>query len=340
MAVKAVSYIKGDTSGRFPLSFSGLNIIDTDSFDGGFYVLADSELTLYDRDGNERFKLQHEYTSPAVAKSDKRLIFFDRGGTEYSVLNKRGFVLEHKKADGAVIAAAIDDSGAYALSVRSDAATSTLCVFDKSDTKVFEWNCAYSHVSSIALTDGGKTVAVAAIGAENGNSITELSIFGVEYSEPLYSEKLADICVLKMYYPSSGRLFVLSDSGVFTIRKNSEKTQVLDCFSAELSGFSYAPEGRSALSLVKYGGSDLCELYGFNRKGETVFKAVVNSEPVSVFTDGKFYLLLCGNTIYVYNKKGEGAGEQAVNAGADDVFLSGTYIYCRTGEILERYSLY
>lgn len=335
ISARVRAYISGDGGGAFPIHISAVNTLDADSCGGGFYVLSDTDIKLYDCAGVCKLTKEHGFTSPAVSTGEYATFVYDRSGTDYLLIKKDKVVSEGKSKDGNILTAAAGN-GKRAFAVRSANATSSLYVTDRADKDVFIWNCAYGHIISVALSGNGKNVASASVSAVDGDVVSAVHIFGFDYSEELFTHTFEGEAVLRIKYLTGKLLYIFTDRGIYTVKGNKELTAVKNYYSSELGFYSDSDNGVSALALTKYGGSNLCELYVCGKRGQELFSKEIEADVSCVHTNGKYVFLLADKSVLVYNLKGELLNEIKSDMRFDSIFANGGYVYLRSSDKIER----
>ncbi len=334
------AYILGDDGQEFPVSINTMSTQKTDLYDFGFYVLSDMDIKLYDFSGSLKLTKQHSYGSPAVADGKNGILLYDRNATEYMLIKKYKVVKQDRSKDGDILTASEGKNGNLALSVRSGDSTSMLYVKDRSGEDIFIWKCAYEHIISVALSDNGKYVSSASIGAKDGDIVSSVHIFGFDYKEPLFVHTFTGETVIKLRFLSDRLLYIFTDSGIYTVKSNKEIEKIKGFDKSELGFYSESEKGVSVLALTKYGSSNLCELYACGRRGKTLLSKEIEADVSGVHTNGKYIFLLADDAVLVYNLKGELLNNIELGMKIERLFGNNRYVYlCAPDKIGRAFAL-
>ncbi len=334
------AYVLGDDGGEFPLTVDSDNLVSLGACSGGFYVLSDNDLKMYDEAGELKLTKTHTFALPAVSAGDGCLLVFDRGGSGYMAVKNYKVTAEDNAKDGNILTMQRGNNGETAVSERCDEATSRLYVTDKRGEQIFIFNCAYEHIISVSLSDSGKYIAAASVGASNGDVTSTVHVFGVDYSDELYSHTFDGVTVLSVRYLSNKLLYIFTDSGIYTLKGLKELTQIKSFYSSELGYRSSAENGVTALALTKYGGSNLCELFVTGQKGKELCSVQLEQSVSDLFTDGKYVFLLAEDSVLVYNLKGACISQMPLTVKTEKVFGSSRYVYLYSlGQINREYAV-
>ena len=339
MGTRLAEKLGSGSSDAFPVRLDDTEEYSAGITGKGFYVLTDHNIRLYASDGELLVTHSFVFELPAVTVLGNELLVYDRGGTGFFIINGTSVSKEHT-ADDSIITAALGSRGNYALSIRSDSATSTLCMFNKANEPAFIWNCAYEHIVSIDLAGDGKHIAALSVGAENGDAVSVLHVFSFEYTDELYSYSFPGITALKVMYLTNKRILIMTDAGLYICEDQAEPVVLKACYASELDCFSFAQNGVFAQTLTKYGGSNMCELSAYDKNGEELFTVSPGSTALSLHTNGKYIFLLAESGIMVYNLKGELVGSSTPEFEAATVFGNGSYVFsCTLGGICRDYAV-
>lgn len=326
LLTRAKTSVSGD-SGRFPVTINTESTLCTDIIGKSIILLTTENVTVYSPSGKITYSQPHIYAKPGISVNGDRAVVFDRGGKGYMLLTDEELVYEGT-ADNTIISAEYGDNGNYALGTRAKTATSALTVYDKNNKAVFQWNCAYEHIVSIALSDNGKYVGVAVMGAENGEVFTTVQYFGVDYKEPLNTQKIKGSSPFDLAFTSYNMLTLLTDKGVYTINRKAEKYEApLTYYSTEFNACDFSDKGNYIVSLAKYGSENVFEILLFKPKGDIKTTISADYEIKSVCMSDKYIFALAENLIIVYNFRGDIVSEIKLKGDAHSLVATDDFIF-------------
>lgn len=289
---------------RFPILISTESTVCSEVLGDSILLLTTENVAVYSPNGKMSFSQPHVYTKPGLSVNGNKAVVFDRGGTGFMLIDDDGVVYEGK-ADNAIISAEYGENGTYALGTRVESATSSLTVFSKSHKTVFKWNCAYENIVSISVSDNGKYVGVVALGAENGQLLTNVQYFGVDYKEPLNTQTITGAVPFDVEFTGYNTLTLLTDVGLYTINRKDEKyIETLKYYSSEFNSCAVSENGKYLVCLAKYGSENVFEIQLFSGKGK--LKTTIEADfPIkNVCMSEKYIFALSENAITVYNYSG------------------------------------
>lgn len=329
------SAISGDNS-RFPIAVNTDSLLGTYVIGDGILVLTTDNVAVYSVKGKLLFSQPHVYAKPGVSVSGDRAAVFDRGGKNFMLLTDKKITHEGT-ASGTVITAEYGKNGSYALATRSQNATSTLTVYNKNNKTVFQWNCAYEHIVAVSLSDNGKYAGVAVMGAENGEIFTTVQYFGFDYKEALNTQKIAGASALDLAFTSYGKLTLITDTGVYTVGKSSEKyEETLKYYSSEFNSCDICEKGDFIVALAKYGSENVFEIKLFKPKGELKTTISADYEIKNVCMSDKYIFALGENSINIYNFGGDIVSEINFKGDAQALLPTDGYVFVLSRDKISR----
>ena len=326
VTARVKSGISGDGE-RFPVAINTESTICTDIIGDNIILLTTENVAVYSPHGKLLFSQPHIFAKPGLSVNGKKATVFDRGGTGFMLLTDEKLVYEGQ-AENTIITAEYGENGSYALGTRSKTATSALTVYGKSHKVAFQWNCSYEHIVSIALSDNGKYVGAAVMGAENGGIFTTVQYFGIEYKEPLNTQKITGATALDLDFTAYNVLTLLADNGVYKVERKAEKYEAISTYySAEFNSCDISDKGNFVVSLAKYGSENVFEISVYKPKGKVKTIITANYEILSVYMSGKYIFALSDNKIVVYNLNGNQVSEIEIKGEVTSLLPTDDFIF-------------
>ena len=324
--VRAKTAVSGD-SDRFPISINTESTLNTDIIGESIIVLTTENVAVYSPKGKLVYSQPHAFSKPGISVNDDKAVVFDRGGKGFVLLTDKKVVYEGT-ADNTIISAEYGKNGSYALGTRAQSATSALTVYNKSNKVEFQWNCAYDHIVSITLSDNAKYVGAAVMGTENGEIYTTVQYFGVDYKEPLNTQKIIGVAPFELSFTKYNTLTLLTDKGIYTInRKAEEYTETMTYYSTEFNSCDIDESGRYIVSLAKYGSENVFEILLFKPNGKLKTTISADYEIKSVYMSSDYIFALANNKVVVYNGSGKVVSEISFKGDAHSLLPTDDYVF-------------
>ena len=331
-----VSSLVTQDSDNFPLSVNSDSTVNTVILGDSFLVLTTENFSVYSQSGKLKYSQPHNYSSPTVSVNGDKAVVFDRGYKSFCLINEKKVVYS-AEAGNPIICAEYGGSGNYAIGTRGEDSTSKLTVYSATNKVLFQWNCAYEHIVSIALSPNGKFAGVAVVGAENGDIFTKVEYFGFDYLEPLNSQLISGVAAFDLTFTATNTLTLFSNSGVYVVTKKGEAYEtVAEYYSTEFNSFDCSDNGKYIVSLAKYGSANNYVIYHYSSKGKLKAEISVSHPVKDVVMSDKYIFALAENFILVYNLNGREISRIEIKGDAGSIFATDKYIFINSLDKLSR----
>jgi len=311
----------------------GLNyedVIDMKPYGSGLAVLTNTEVIYIDSSSNVKDRRSHNYKAPAMKIEGARLLLFDRQSEDYRIEKDSGIVFD-SSAESTIITAEIGKRGRCAIAHRGDYATSVLSVYNSVNELIFKWSCEKEHIVDIALSDNGKRVAVAVLGAKDGEIYSKLFVFDIRYKDPIAVFEFDGVSLFSVEY-KGGKRFAAAGDRLLCFVNGDKKEDVKTYSPYELCGYSPIKKGISALCLSKYGNTSDNEITVFDKKGRAIYDTTVK-EKVRHFSASEHYVsVLLPDRAESFNKKGEKVANIITDSDGIKIVQNGSSLYILTRE--------
>ena len=311
----------------FPLTVNTDSTLDMEIIGESIILLTTENVAVYSPNGRMTYSQPHVFTKPAISVDDDRAVVFDRSGKGFMLINEDGVVYEGC-ADNTIITAEYGEKGFYALGTKSEGATSTFTIYNKRNDVVFRWNCAYEYIVSIALSDNGRYAGVAVLGAEKGEVFTSVQYFGLEYKEPLNTQKIIGASPFDLEFTGYNRLTLLADNGAYIIERKSDKYEkVIDYYSTEFNSCDMSANGDFIVSLAKYGSKNDFRINFFKPNGKLKKEISVSDDIITTCISEKYIFALSEEHIRVFNYGGREVSKIDFKGEAYTIFSTDDFVF-------------
>ncbi len=328
-------YMEKLSSGNgYPYDISSENLKNVYPSDSNIILLTDVYARILSPGAKMKLNVQHNYSAPVVDANGSRFIIYDRDSKHYRVVNGKT-ISDQMEAEGNILTCDMAGNGSFAVASRSAQTASTFTVYDRKFNEVFKWNSSSDHIIDVALTDNGKYVAVAALGAEKGEVYSKVLIFNVKSSEALGEFKFSGTAIADLHFTAREYLYITGDNMFTIIDKNKSEIKSQETFeSGSLKFVSVGENGETAVMFSKYGSDNTGTVKYYSYKGEESFAFDSKASIYAVAAGKNKFAVYYGDEIIVYNNKGEEKEKIKCTADYDKIFYAGSEIYlCRTGRI-------
>ncbi|MBO7690300.1 MAG: hypothetical protein J6T14_05645 [Clostridia bacterium] len=312
------------TGEGYPYKVNSSSVEKVDVLNGDIYILYKNRTVTLDGSAKEIRSFEHAYAKPAVYISPDRALVYDRGGHKYRVENRTELLHEGKTGEGEdIITACLGRKGNIALATLSGSATSRLTVWNSTyKDKQFVWNCADYTITSVALSENGRYVAVSVLGVKDGTTYSKIYVFDFEYSDPVSETEYPGTAILAVDFSENDTVVGVGDDKLVFL-KNLKKNTEMSYGTSSLSAFTFSPNGHTYLVLAEYGSSNHQLLQGYSSSGRKSFEEPYDTYIKSVYASDTRVSVLTGEYADIYGLGGTRHRAREVGPAAIQAFTNG-----------------
>lgn len=319
--------------GTYSAGFGTAEYSEQDSMSFAMYrgelaVIGNRTLRMYNSKGEENRSYELGYAEPALASSDKYLLAYNIGTTDYSVYTSIARV-HNGNASGKIECADVNDEGDQLLVCRSDQTKYVVSTYDSSFRSVANYY-KNRYVTSAALGNDGRVV-IASFGAESGGFDCEIELYydGADKPESVYTA--AGVFPVRCGIWDDGGYFVIctdrilffTDKGALV--KSTESVAGYEAFSV-FDGADGALAVASADSVL--GGSS--DVFVFDMNGDLLYNSNVGGSVSSLAVSKGTVYALAGGSAYMLPIRGGDVLSVDVRDGGGVLLPSGdSAVLCR-----------
>ncbi len=321
----------------FPHKINSSSVRHMDVLNGNLFIVTDEKTISLDTTAKQVKGTQHTYSNPDLKINGGKAIVFNRNDNRYRVENRTetlfsGETPEEEK----IITCAIGSSGNIAIATLAESSTSKLTVLNRNyNEEVFVWNCAHDSIVAVSLSPNGKLVAVAVLGARDGEIYSKVSIFNFQYSTPVAEFEYPGTAMLDINFTTNDNVVVIGDNMTSFI-KNLEKEESLKYGTSVLSAYTFSEDGDTVLVLSEHGSTNSEALTCYNSSFSVDFEEKYTSNVKALYAADDKVAVLLDDRALVYRGNGNLHKEYEADVAAISIFNVGrnTYIYS-IGEIVK-----
>ena len=308
----------------YPCQINSSSVKKVDVLNGDVYILYNDRSVTLDGSAKEIRSFEHSYATPAVSISPDRALVYDRGGNRFRVENRTETLFESKTPDGEeIITARIGKKGNIAFGTLSDSAASRLTVWNSNySEKQFVWNCSDYSITSTALSDNGKYVAVSVLGVKDGATYSKVYVFDFSYSDPVSETEFPETAILAVNFSDNDTVVCVGDDQIAFL-KNLKKKTAIEYGTSTLSTFAFSPNGHTFLVLADYGSQNHQLLQGYGDSGKKSFEEPYDVHIKSVYASDSRVSVLTDDYVDLYGLGGTRHRAREVGPNAILAFTNG-----------------
>lgn len=312
------------------------SVISMRAFGNGVVLLTDTAVTYLSENGEISADDTHTFTSPAMNVCDSRLIIYSRL-SEGVRTEKNCKVMKEMTASSALLTCAMGKKGNYAVCTLNDNGyASRLKVYDSENKQVFEWGCAADYITSAALSENGKYIAVTVMGASQAESYSKVFLFDFAYGTEKYSVTIPAAAAYAVSFADKKNVLVSADNGVHKIDFEGNDTVLLSCLSGQMERSDICSGGLSAFCVSGGAENAGSTLHIFNKKCAEIGSAALSGTVLSVSCSEKYVAVAFNDRVELYDSQGRLCRKMTtdlscVSAVAEDKYL---FVLCVNGIVI------
>lgn len=267
-----------------------------------FYLLTDTELSVYSNNGKKSFSDTHGLSSPVLCESDARCLIYDQNGTGVRIYNAKKLILT-KDNKNEIYACDISRNGTFAVAGKSDNFASMVSVYDKKGEMLYEWYSPKEIITTVAVSPNGKNIALTTISIVNGMYSSKLYAFNFESADPVFTKEYLGEFIYGINSNSKKTFCVYGENSCDII---SWKDYSLETFTSDYSINAVKSDKKQTIIMSSRENNDGNALFNvYNKK-----KVLINSFNFSGIVDdfmihGNNVFVLSGNTVYLVDSNGK-----------------------------------
>ena len=182
------------------------------AFGGGVAFVGKSGIEVYAADGERLLDVEQSFTHPRAVTSRKYVLAFDGGGKSFTVCNAHAR-LYRGETEFPILAAAVSDSGHFALITSSNEALSQVLLYDSNCNLIQRFSRASATVG-VDVSANGKWIALLGATEQDGNVAALLDIYRIGSRTASGSVRISGELPLALSFTNSSHMAVLTDTAV------------------------------------------------------------------------------------------------------------------------------
>ena len=261
------------------------------SYRGGIVVASRESISIFSAGGRELLSSNHSYGNPQLEISNKQVLLYDVGGTQFSLYNSFKKTQE-EKLNYTIYGATMAPNGDFAIITKSDKYNSVVMVYKQNGT-VYSYGFSSGRVCSVALSDNGKQLAVLLTNSNGSEMKTELRLYSVGKDE----YKSANISFSGVPFAvdilDGGNIFVVGAHGVNVFSSNLNLTGEF-LTDNEIYLYSFGEDNIAVAYVSDKGGKTEVLLLNRKCKSENKYQLEEGLIDVCLYKDSLFLQELSG----------------------------------------------
>ncbi len=268
----------------------------------GLVILSNEKLSVYSMSGEEKYSVPLTYRNPTVSGSEKHLIAFDRGSTEFLVTNGTSILLQEEAASN-IINANMNRNGAFSLITDGPDCKTLLSVYNPSFDLVYKLYSTEQYVMDAAISNNNKSMAVLTLSASGEGFIGAVSFYHLDEEEPYFTHSLTDCVPLAVEYDAGGQIRVLCENRYLLFDKDGTLLTEFPFDQTDLLSYTFGSKRMVGLLTNNYSTGGYSSMTLLSRNDEEPLSISFREETLAVSAAGNYIAVRCPNKIVVYDRK-------------------------------------
>lgn len=245
----------------------------------GLAVAGNTGVTIFSATGRQLVSHGIQYNDPVAVGSGKYLLVYERGGKQYSLYNANT-QMHAGETEYPISGAAVSDSGMYALISSANDANSAVYLYNNR----FSLMNAYKksgNVLDVAISSDGKRIALLTVTPVGGGVSTSVMLAEPGKGNAIAEKEIATSVGTQCHFTKSGKLAVLTTTGVTYLSNNGEVEFFYD-FEGKIPATAELSEDGVAICLKKTAISEKNIIIIFDKSGKIVYNDVIQQSILSL----------------------------------------------------------
>ena len=290
----------GIRANGYPISLGGTNPLDIIDCGKSVFLLTKNSLTAFNNAGKQLYTVNHGYSNPVLAASDKRVLTYDQGGYQFRVDTNKS-VMGSKKLSEKITCAAVANNGYVAVATQTERYAINLTVYDNDMKEILSWSASDRIITAIDFNEKSSECMIAAYSVTNGSASASIIALELKKSEPVRFEKsLAGGLPLSIDYKGNDQIGVVTDKKSYILDSKGEVKSEYE-YNGQLVSFSNRSGHSIALLVNAVGDAEQVDMAVLGSDGTVKTGSDVGSSVTDVQTDGTHYFVLADNKLKTYD---------------------------------------
>lgn len=284
--------------GGFPVSLPGSTQYYLGELDDNFYLLTDTYLYTYTKDGAEIAGIQHRFQNPASVSNNKRVMVYDRNGKSFRLYSRTGEVFSNTVED-VIVFGRIGNVERCAIVTTSARYSNYLCVFNGEGKQIFRWASPDEKIMGVSFGPRDNCVYVSVIGEKNGELLGSIIKFDLSVSESeVWRTSIGEKITysLELY---GDTVYAVASSGALLLDEKTGKIKATNTFEGQIYDVP-DPDGMRAV-IFRDSATNNKTAVAYNDALEPVGSIIPDKDINACDVNGGRLYLLMGDRLTAYD---------------------------------------
>ena len=227
--------------GNFPLKVAQSNITSITQCNDIMVTLDVNRVVFYKENGEQLNSIAHNYSSPVIDVSDKKIVAYDNAGKSFQVMNRKNTVYT-KKTDNPILMAKIAPNGYVGIVTQTEKYSAYVTFYDETGAEIYNW-ASGRRVTDICFNDEGDGCCISTISSSGGKIDSTVYSVNFKEKEPLMTATVEDSIALCSKQMQNGDYWLICDNKFVKLDKSG---QLISSYELKNELVSFAMSSRYA----------------------------------------------------------------------------------------------
>lgn len=280
--------------GGFPVALPGSTQYTLGELGDNFFLLTDTYLYIYDKNGAEMAGVQHGFRDPASSANDRRAIIYDVNGTSFKMYSRNGEIYNAALEDS-IVFGQIGSTDRCAMVTTSTRYFNYLYVFNSEGKQIFRWSSPDEKIMNICFGQNDNSIYVTTLGERNGKLNSSLVKFDLSNAESeVWRTALGDKLTYFVERCNDG-IYAVCSSGAFLIDESTGEIKFSNQFTKSVRGIPKVNGIRSVIFRDSTSNRETIVVY--NKELDAVSSMNYEDSITAFDTDSGLLYILSGHVL-------------------------------------------
>jgi len=253
-------------------------------YEDGIVSATETELACYSKDGQKKWSLPIQYSSPVLATGGKHILIFEKGGSKISVYNEEKLIFS-KNVEGKISTGSISAGGDCVIVFEREGYKGSVLVYNKSGDEVYLWNSGKYGILDADISKS-RRLAVSLINTE-GVIDSKIYLFDIDKPDVDATVDIDDSIAFDIVFDED-TLNAFCDNRITGIAEKGEKKWSYSANSKEIVRYAMTDKGEKVVAFDKNNASEIILI---TKKGEEKTNITTNVLPdiIDIYDDRILY---------------------------------------------------
>lgn len=283
----------------YPVDLSAVEIKDKSKMGNDILILDEDVIYVLNKYGAKTLLKKHGLSNPRVVSNNKKSVVYEHLGNQFQVYLKTKKLFE-KKLDNIIYNMSISNDGKLVVVKDSNQFISSLEVYNKSFTPIFQWNSADKYITHVSFENNNQDFAVASLEVDGAEYVTTITFLNINKKQIISEIALNDETVLSIKYKNND-LYIIGTKNAYIINSQYKIKYKYEYDNRVLKAYNNDFLKNIVLIFDNYNKLDDNDIIFLNENLEKIGNQTIRGRIKDVSGDKKRFYILTDQNILEYN---------------------------------------